>query len=74
MQEFSNRIFILRQNVIKLVILILSALLLDNIAEVERIFPEDEHDNHFEDQRDEGNQPHESAQFVLVAAVLFILL
>ena len=66
-------VFVLRQDVIKLLVRVLF-LLLDDVSKVVGVFPEDKHDDDFEHERDVGKQFDESAQLVLVSAIFLVFL
>jgi len=65
-------VFVLSKDIVNVILFILGVLAADNVPEVERVFPEDEHHDHFEDQVDVGDEADEATQHVLVAAILLI--
>jgi len=47
---------------------------LNDVAEIKRVFPENEYYNDLENKRNVAKQTCKAAQFIFVATVLFILL
>ena len=67
----SGIVFVLCQDVIELFVWVLCPLAND-ISKVKRVFPEDQHDDNLENERNVGKQSDESAQLVLISSILFI--
>lgn len=66
-------VFVLRQDVIELLIRV-PLLLLNDISKVVGVFPEYQNDDNLENERDVGKQFDKSTQLVLIASILFIFL
>ena len=71
--DLSWIVFVLRQDVIELLIRVL-LLLPNDISKVMRVFPEDQNDDNLENERDVGKQFDKSTQLVLIASILFVFL
>ena len=71
--DLSWIVFVLRQDVIELLIRVL-LLLPNDISKVMGVFPEDQNDDNLENERDVGKQFDKSTQLVLIASILFVFL